>query len=137
MYKVYTDAAYNPQTKEAAIAFNVVKEGVQYQQTKYYSKVFDNHEAEFRAVLFSLQYLHKQNATQEMIMLHSDSRIVIQSLDKRYVKEERYNDYLQQILPLVDACKLLYWKWIPDKENKFTDQIARQALRRKGGNCDD
>ena len=66
-----------------------------------------------------------------------DSRIVIQSLDKRYVKEERYNDYLQQILPLVDACKLLYWKWIPDKENKFTDQIARQALRRKGGNCYD
>ncbi|MCW6676828.1 ribonuclease HI family protein [Aerococcaceae bacterium NML180378] len=132
MYKIYTDAAFNAQTKEAGIAFNAIRNGQQIKQGKYREYVLDNHEAEFQAMLMALEFLQREASTNETIMLHSDSKIVIESLDKRYVKEAQYAIWLDKILVIIDTFNLLFWKWIPDKENKGADQIAREALRKKG-----
>lgn len=132
MYKIYTDAAFNAQTKEAGIAFNAIRNGQQIKQGRYCERVLDNHEAEFQAMLMALEFLQREASTNETIMLHSDSKIVIESLDKRYVKEAQYAIWLDKILVIIDTFNLLFWKWIPDKENKGADQIAREALRKKG-----
>ncbi|MDO4775031.1 MAG: ribonuclease HI family protein [Aerococcaceae bacterium] len=132
MYKIYTDAAFNAQTKEAGIAFNAIRNGQQIKQGKYREYVLDNHEAEFQAMLMALEFLQREASTNETIMLHSDSKIVIESLDKRYVKEAQYAIWLDKILVIIDTFNLLFWKWIPDKENKGADQIAREALWKKG-----
>lgn len=132
MYKIYTDAAFNAQTKEAGIAFNAIRNGQQIKHGRYCERVLDNHEAEFQAMLMALEFLQREASTNETIMLHSDSKIVIESLDKRYVKEAQYAIWLDKILVIIDTFNLLFWKWIPDKENKGADQIAREALRKKG-----
>ncbi|MCW6674617.1 ribonuclease HI family protein [Aerococcaceae bacterium NML171108] len=132
MYKIYTDAAFNAQTKEAGIAFNAIRNGQQIKQGRYREHVSDNHEAEFQAILMALEFLQREAFTNETVMLHSDSKIVIESLDKRYVKGAQYAIWLDKILVIVDTFDLLFWKWIPEKENKGADQIAREALRKKG-----
>lgn len=131
MYKIYTDAAFNAKTKEAGIAFNAIHDGKQIQKSRYCETVVDNHEAEFRALLLALEFLKEEASDTETILIHSDSKIVTQSLDKRYVKEAQYAVWLQQILAIIDTFHLIFWQWIPDKENKGADQLAKQALRKK------
>ncbi|MDO4432428.1 MAG: reverse transcriptase-like protein [Aerococcaceae bacterium] len=128
MYKVYVDAAYNPKQQSAAIACNAIKDGKQHTQTHYLPHVQDNHEAEFQAMLLALQLLETLDATQELVTLYSDSKIVVQSIEKRYAKDEVYAKWLTEILEKMDRHQLLFINWIADKDNKAADHLARQAL---------
>ena len=86
----------------------------------------NNHIAEFSALVRGLEEAKKLKTN--FVWLHSDSKIVVSSVDKRYVKNEEFKPFLEQALQLIDEFELFFIKWIPDKENKAADALAREAI---------
>ena len=86
----------------------------------------NNHIAEFTALVRGLEEAQKLESN--IVWLHSDSKIVVSSVDKRYVKNEEFKPYLERALEMIDELELFFIKWIPDKENKAADALAREAL---------
>lgn len=62
------------------------------------------------------------------VSMRSDSKIVVSSIDKAYVKNEEFKPYLERALTLIEQFDLFFIKWIPDKENKAADVLAREAI---------
>ncbi|MEG0438913.1 MAG: reverse transcriptase-like protein, partial [Solibacillus sp.] len=47
-----------------------------------------------------------------------------------YVKNEEFKPYLEKALQLIEQFDLFFIKWIPDKENKAADALAREAIQK-------
>lgn len=133
MLLIHIDAAFNPKTQEAGLAYYVQRDGQEYQEKIYLSKLHDNHLAEFCCLFYGLKWIqqHEKNFDQ-MIVIKTDSKIVAQSVEKGYVKSERYKYQLEEILHLIAQYKLLFVNWVPEKENRIADHLAKQALHRQG-----
>ncbi|WP_124058831.1 ribonuclease HI family protein [Vaginisenegalia massiliensis] len=132
MIRIFTDAAYNPKTKEAGLGVVLFVNQSRFDYHEFLPQAGDNHEAEFTAVQLAMQQLGQHVSHQdEVILLHCDSKIVIQSLDKQYAKQEAYHLLLKKSLNQIAQYPNFYWKWIPEKENLAADQVARHALHKK------
>ncbi|MGX7349130.1 ribonuclease HI family protein [Dolosicoccus paucivorans] len=129
--EIYIDAAFHPKRHDAGVvAF--IKDSVNTTSLgRYLTQVEDNHQAEFKALKLALSWLIEQEKQQEIIIIHSDSQLVAEAVDKRYVKDKRYQAVFTDLLPLLDQFDLLFVKWIPEKENKQADQLAKQVLRKQ------
>jgi Ribonuclease HI len=102
-------------------------------------RLSSNHEAEFAALVVALQYCWDHDYKE--LSFHTDSQLVNQALDKKYVKKAVYSHYLSQALNLIDQVDLFFCKWIPDVLNKNADALARLAIRSQkqtnpGEECD-
>lgn len=130
MIKINTDAAFNPKTQASGIG--IILQGSKDQQVKiHYTNVFDNHSAEFIA-LYEALTLVDLNDYDEFILYQADSKIVIDSLDKNFVKHEEYTKLLDKIMLITDKMPNFYFKWIPERQNKGADTLSRQALHLEG-----
>lgn len=86
-----------------------------------------NHEAEFHAVIEALNICRKKFPN-EIISCHSDSRLVVDAIDKTYVKNERYKQLLATIMEKAAIFPYFFIKWIPSNQNKHADQLAKRAI---------
>lgn len=131
--KIYTDAAYDVKTGTAGLAV-IVHQAPQNLIYKYYhSQLKDNHAAEFLAFFLAVQQTIVINPDPDLLrVFHTDSKIVAQSIEKRYCKQETYRHYLDKLLPLWDSFSLAFVKWIPEKDNRAADHAAKQALMKQG-----
>lgn len=132
MIKINTDAAYNPNTKEAGIGIQIMLGKERVQLKVYVSEVSDNHIVEFLALIIGLNYLNQHYDKNETIIYQSDSKIVIQSLEKEYVKNQKYKHLLDYILLMKKDWIQFYPSWIPEAENRGADALAKQSLRKEG-----
>lgn len=128
MLKVYIDAATNPDLKLSGGGIVISGEGI-YQQLTIPLSAATNHEAEFEILLYALDYLVNQQLTQDSIFLYSDSKTVVQTIDKNYSRNARFQDYLRAFQDIETAFSLLLIQWLPEKQNKGADHLARQALQ--------
>lgn len=131
MYKIYVDAATKRNPGPSAIGMVILNTHTkEYQQISHPLKnTHTNHEAEFEAVIYALEWINKQPMTDSIIWIHSDSKIVIQTIDKNFTKNECFKAYLRKINQLIHhSHRLIFFKWIPEKENKGADQLAKQGL---------
>ncbi|MEI2665629.1 reverse transcriptase-like protein [Rossellomorea sp. LJF3] len=88
--------------------------------------IMDNHEAEFLACKKALEIcLEKQTDT---VWLKSDSQAVVHAIEKEFVRNLQYKPLLGDILNLTKQMNLFFVKWIPSKENKAADELARKAI---------
>lgn len=87
-----------------------------------------NHEAEFAAVLEAVTL--SVNRNWNIVSIHSDSKLVEEAVEKRYTKKPEYRSYLQSILEQMDRNDLCFLKWIPSKQNRAADQLAKQAIHK-------
>lgn len=98
----------------------------------------NNHEAEFAALVATLHFCLERGY--RSVSFRTDSQLVDQALEKRYVKKAVYAHYLQEALGLIDQLDLFFCKWIPDHQNHNADSLARLAIRRQqtlpGEECD-
>lgn len=132
MIVINTDAAYNPQTREAGIGI-ILKIHKEQKHFKYFlSDIEDNHVAEFIALWLALEIIQKKNFGNEVIHYRSDSKIVVQSLEKSYVKNPKYIQIFNQVVDRAEKLSLFFPKWVPEKENLGADRLARQALLKQG-----
>jgi ribonuclease HI len=88
--------------------------------------IMENHEAEFIACKKALEIcLEKQPDT---VWLRSDSQAVVQAIEKEFVRNAQYKQLLDDILNMTKQINLFFVKWIPSKENKAADELARKAI---------
>lgn len=89
-----------------------------------------NHEAEFKIFIHALQLIIEKKLNQQTILIHSDSKIVVQTIEKKHAKNPLFQPYLRTFQELESQFSLLLIKWLPENQNKGADTLARQALQK-------
>ena len=126
MLEVYIDAASAGNPGPSAIGIYIKGEGHQVKISESVG-ITNNHIAQFMALIRGLQEAAK--LSKGIISVRSDSKIVVSSIEKEFVKNDEYKPYLQQALTLIERFELFFIKWIPSSQNKSADQLAREAVR--------
>lgn len=127
MLEIYIDAASAGNPGPSGIGIFIKGEGHQIKIGEYIG-IANNHVAEFTALVRGLEEAKKLGSS--VVSVRSDSKIVVASIEKEYVKNEEYKPYLEQALTLCKDFDLFFIKWIPDVQNKAADFLARQAIQK-------
>ncbi|WP_102692429.1 ribonuclease HI family protein [Rummeliibacillus pycnus] len=127
MLEVYIDAASAGNPGPSAIGIFIKGEGHQLKFSEPIG-ITNNHAAEFVALIRGLQEAAKLST--DIISVRSDSKIVVTSIEKEFVKSEEYKPYLDTALKLIKQFNLFFIKWIPDSQNKAADALARQGIQK-------
>ena len=133
MIKVYTDAAVNGNPGDVGLGVLVLKDGEQKPFKISVEEKMDNHLAEFTAIDWALGWLLEEGVQEELIFMHTDSKVTADAISKRYTKKESNRIILKEIQNKLKDFSQLFVKWIPESENKGADQLARQALQQTIG----
>ena len=133
MIKVYTDAAVNGNPGDVGLGVLVLKDGDQKPFKISVEEKMDTHLAEFTAIDWALGWLLEEGVQEELIFMHTDSKVTADAIEKNYTKKEANRIVLKEIQKKVKHFPQLFVKWIPESENKGADQLARQALQQTIG----
>ncbi|KRL83905.1 ribonuclease HI family protein [Ligilactobacillus apodemi] len=123
MVKLYTDAATKKDNSATGI---LLVTATQQFQLKQKITASNNHQAEFKAAILGFEYLLEHFPETENVFFYSDSKIVIDSLTKKYSKS--FAKELAQLLELQQNFPLVINQWIADSQNKGAHTLALQAL---------
>ncbi|WP_273126064.1 reverse transcriptase-like protein [Bacillus weihaiensis] len=88
--------------------------------------LMSNHEAEYVALIKGMEICLEKGYS--VASFRTDSQLVDRAVEKKYVKNQLFSPFLQRILELSVEFDLFFIKWIPSKENKVADQLARSAI---------
>lgn len=128
MIELYVDGASAGNPGKSGIGIFLKGEG---HHMKISEKIepTDNHTAEFQALFRGMQEVSK--LTTGMVSARSDSQVVVMAVEKEYVKNENYKEYLTEILAIAKTLDFFFIKWIPDEENRAADALAKEAIHKK------
>ncbi|MFD1707204.1 reverse transcriptase-like protein [Siminovitchia sediminis] len=126
MIEVYIDAASagNPGPSGAGI---YIKYNGQADTYSIPLGSLTNHEAEFWALIKALEICHQHSSA--IISVRSDSTLVVNALEKEFVRNPTYIPLLEKAVELSKTFELFFIKWIPSKENRKADELAKKAIR--------
>ena len=127
MLEVYIDAASAGNPGPSGIGVYIKGEGHQIKLSEYIGET-NNHIAEFQALVRGLEEAIKLGSN--LVSMRSDSKIVVSSVEKAYVKNDEFKPFLERALQLIEEIDLFFIKWIPDNENKAADALAREAIQK-------
>lgn len=127
MLYLYTDAAVRGNPGPAAGGVLIVHHHKQI-QLQHFLGTMDNHRAEFGIAIWAFDYLIDHGMVTEIVAFHSDSRLLVDSLNKRYAKH--FDTYLQRLLAQQAQFEMVLNQWLPDHENRGAHQLAMQALQK-------
>lgn len=130
MLKVYTDAAVNGNPGLAGIGIVVSGNGLYEQLSIPLSGNWDNHRAEWEAMRVALKWIEANQNLNSLILLYSDSQIVARSISKKYVKNVNFKPFLNDCLASLNHFSFYEIHWIPEKQNRGADNLAKQALQK-------
>lgn len=130
MLKLYTDAAVKGNPGLAGIGIVLSGDGLYEQFAVPLHGNWNNHTAEWEALRFGLQWLIEHKKTDSMLSIYTDSQIVAASVQKNYVKNADFQTYLKSVSEMIEQFSFAEVSWIPKKENKGADNLAKQALRK-------
>lgn len=131
MLKMYTDASTKNSFGPSGVGIVISGESIYEQLAIPLEQELSNHEAEFEAVIQGLTSLINKKWTNQTILIYTDSKIVVSAIEKKYVKNAGFADYLTRIQKLLASFDLYFIHWIPDAQNKGADHLARQALAKR------
>lgn len=129
MIRVKTDAAVNRNPGKVGIGIEILYQKQQFLFKENSELLMDNHQAELWAIYRALIILQEKEWNQEMIFLNSDSKFAMMAIEKNYTKQIAYQDILKKVQEERKKFPQLFLEWIPEKENRGADQLARQALQ--------
>ena len=129
MIRVKTDAAVNGNPGKVGIGIEILYKKQQFLFKENSELLMDNHQAELWAIYRALIILQEKEWDQEMIFLNSDSKFAMMAIEKNYTKQIAYQDILKIVQEERKKFPQLFLEWIPEKENRGADQLARQALQ--------
>lgn len=124
---IYIDASCHPKTRQCGVGIVI--------QTKTKHETFsipllchyNNHEAEFIALNITLRYL-KDEFIDESIIIHSDSQTVVEAYSHQRVKNAALKELYYIAQQRLKALPHVFIQWIPEKQNKEADRLARNAM---------
>ena len=129
MIRVRTDAAVNGNPGKVGIGIEILHQKQQFLFKENSDQLMDNHQAELWAIYRALIILQEKEWDQEMIFLNSDSKFAMMAIEKNYTKQITYQDILKKVQEERKKFPQLFLEWVPEKENRGADQLARQALQ--------
>src|SRR5688500_10811441 len=88
--------------------------------------IMTNHEAEYHALIKGMEICIEKGY--QIVSFRTDSQLVDRAIEKQYVKNSSFAPLLERVLDLSKQFELFFIKWIPSKENKVADQLARNAI---------
>ena len=133
MIRVRTDAAVNGNPGKVGIGIEILHQKQQFLFKENSDQLMDNHQAELWAIYRALIILQEKEWDQEMIFLNSDSKFAMMAIEKNYTKQIAYQEILKKVQEERKKFPQLFLEWIPEKENRGADQLARQALQQNLG----
>nr|WP_319218093.1 ribonuclease HI family protein [uncultured Trichococcus sp.] len=128
MIKLFVDGAATGKEGYAAIGILIVEDGRQKQIGLPLEEQMDNHRAEFEALLYGLRHLKAHKKQDQLVFCYTDSKLVAESIRKKYTKKAELKLLLEEALQELAVFSNLYLKWIPERENRGADNLARNAL---------
>ncbi len=129
MIRVRTDAAVNGNPGKVGIGIEILYQKQQFLFKECSDQLMDNHQAELWAIYRALMILQEKEWHQEVIFLNSDSKFAMMAIEKNYTKQVAYQEFLKEVQKERKNFLQLFLEWIPEKENRGADQLARQALQ--------
>lgn len=129
MIKAYIDASTKGNPGPSGGGILLLKDQNQ-QQLHFPLPVLTNHQAEFAVLERLLEQLLQEEQVTETIMVYSDSKVLVSTIDKNHTNNPDFQDYLIRIQSLLSHFPLLILQWIPEKQNKGADHLARQGLQK-------
>ncbi|WP_227936292.1 reverse transcriptase-like protein [Alkalihalobacillus deserti] len=91
--------------------------------------IMSNHEAEYEALIYALDLCLEKGMT--IVSFRTDSKLIDDAIEKRFVKNKKFQPYLEKAIEKIDQFDLFFIKWVPSNQNKNADRLARQAIRKK------
>ena len=129
MIRVRTDAAVNGNPGKVGIGIEILYEKQQFLFKENADQLMDNHQAELWAIYRALIILQEKGWHHEVVFLNSDSKFAMMAIKKNYTKQVAYQEILKKVQEECKKIPQLFLEWIPEKENRGADQLARQALQ--------
>lgn len=130
MIKINIDASTHPTHKISVGCFVLKKDDTTITKT-FPIDAKDNHVAEFKTLITALEYCIEENYQHDLVFVYSDSKIVVTSYQKNYVKNDSFSSLLQNIRELSSYFSSLIIEWIPESQNKQADHYAKRALQKE------
>ncbi|GMA47171.1 ribonuclease HI family protein [Tetragenococcus muriaticus] len=132
MIKTYIDASTkgNPGPSGGGIVLFSEDKDIYEQKSFAISTSLTNHQAEFAVFSYLLDHLYTQDLHTQTILVYTDSKILAQTIQKNYTKNQNFKKYLNEIQKKLQNFALLFIKWIPEANNKGADNLARQGLQK-------
>lgn len=127
MIEVYTDAASRGNPGESGVGI-VIKKEKRYEEYSFSVGVLTNHEAEFHAVIKALE-ICMEKYPNEVLSFRTDSKVVVDTIEKNHTKNKKFQPLLEEIRNLSHTFPLFFIKWIPEKDNKNADRLARKSIQ--------
>ncbi|AGK54633.1 reverse transcriptase-like protein [Bacillus sp. 1NLA3E] len=90
--------------------------------------IMSNHEAEYRAFIEGLKICIEKGY--QIVSFRTDSELVNRSVEKEFAKNKQHAPLLETALELTREFELFFMKWIPSRQNKQADELARAAIRK-------
>ena len=129
MIRVRTDAAVNGNPGKVGIGIEILHQKQQFLFKENSDQLMDNHHAELWAIYRALLILQEKEWHHEVIFLNSDSKFAMMAIEKNYTKQVAYQEFLKKVQEERKKFPRLFLEWIPEKDNRGADQLARQALQ--------
>ncbi|MRX70927.1 reverse transcriptase-like protein [Bacillus lacus] len=85
-----------------------------------------NHEAEYHALKKGMEICLSRSYT--VVSFRTDSQLIDRAFEKNYVKNEKYLPLHEECIRMSEQFDLFFIKWIPSKQNKVADELARKAI---------
>lgn len=131
MIKMFIDGSANPKKNISGIGILMIESKEQMQISEKLAGDYDNHEAEILALQYALNYLLEQNKENDVILCHSDSKMLVDAIEKRYSRKDKHRVLLDHVFEQLENFSQFYLKWIPEKENSGADHLARKGMNKK------
>lgn len=127
--KLFTDAAVNGKDGQAGIGFVFQANEIYEQIARPLEGEWDNHTAEFEAAFQAIEWMQASHFSDSFVFLYTDSKIVAESIQKKYAKNHIFSQYTHKICDLLSTFEFYEVQWIPSSKNKGADHLARQGLQ--------
>ncbi|RKQ35861.1 ribonuclease HI family protein [Oceanobacillus halophilus] len=127
MIEVYTDGASSGNPGKSGAGIYIKANNTTYEYTFPLGEL-SNHEAEFHAVIKALE-ICKESFPGEILSFRSDSKIVVDTVEKDYSKNATFLPLLEKIRAESNHFPYVFFKWIPSKQNSHADKLARSAIQ--------
>ncbi len=125
MIEVYFDGASKGNPGPSGVGI-YIKDGAKQWRYSLPIGVYNNHEAEFIAFIKALEICMEQKFS--IVSFRTDSKLVCDAVEKEFVKNTLFRPYLEKAQGYIQNFDLFFIKWIPSKENKNADELARSAI---------
>jgi len=126
MIEVFTDGASRGNPGPSGAGVYIKADGTTYEYCFPLGEL-SNHEAEFHAVIKALGVC-QHRFPDDILSFRSDSQLVVDAINKNHTKNPQFLPLLKEVNQRGNTFPYFFIKWIPNKENKHADELAKKAI---------